>query len=296
MRTRLVAAVASAATVGVALAGCAAAQEPIAVTHVHAVDLDEERGAIYVATHEGILRVAAEGDGARAAGAAMAQPAEVSRLGEWTGDVMGMTRLDDSLYLSGHPAPAVDGPANIGVYEIDVRGRNVEALALEGEVDFHSMTIGGVALKSYGLAGIDSATGTVMVSRDRGETWTSGATLAARNLSWDARAEQLFATTEEGLHVSTDDGASFTPVEGAPALLLIAASPTGTAEQLLAGIDVNGVVHTSPDGAAWTAVGTAPSGADALSVSRNGAIVVAGVAGVQRSDDGGTTWGSVVDF
>lgn len=296
MRRATVAAAASVATVAVTLAGCTTTEEPIAVTHVHAVDLDDQRGAIYVATHDGILRVAANDDDAGAAAADVAQSAEVSRLGEWRGDVMGMTRLDDTIYLSGHPAPGSDSPANIGVFEIDVRGGEAEALSLEGEVDFHSMTLGGVALVSYGMAGIDSATGTVMVSRDRGETWTPGAALAARTLSWDARAEQLFATTEEGLLVSTDDGATFSPVEGAPALLLISSSPTVATAPFLAGIDVNGVVHTSPDGATWTAVGTAPAGAEALSVSRNGALVVAGLAGVHRSDDGGTTWVSVVEF
>lgn len=293
---RAVVAAASAVTAVVVLAGCSAPEEPIAVSHVHAVDIDDLRGAIYVATHEGILRVATDGEGPVAAGAAIAQPEKVARVGEWAGDVMGMARLDDTLYLSGHPAPGSDAPANIGVYEIDVRGRQVEPLALEGEVDFHSMTLGGVALASYGLAGIDSVTGTVMVSRDRGETWSAGASLAARSLSWDARAEQLFATTEEGLLVSVDDGATFSPVEGAPALVLLASSPTGASEPFLAGIDVSGVVQTSPDGLTWTAVGTAPPGADAMSVSRNGALVVAGVEGVQRSDDGGSRWEPVVDF
>ncbi|WAB80455.1 hypothetical protein OVN18_07680 [Microcella daejeonensis] len=287
---------ASVAAVAVTLAGCSTPEEPIAVTHVHAVDIDDQRGAIYVATHEGILRVATAGDGPEAAAASMTQPDEVTRLGEWMGDVMGMTRLDDTLYISGHPAPGSDAPANIGVYEIDVRGREVEALSLEGEVDFHSMTLGGVALASYGLAGIDSVTGSVMVSRDRGQTWTPGAAIAARALSWDARAEQLFATTEQGLQVSTDDGKTFALVDGAPSLLLVASSPTGTAEPLLAGIDVDGVVHTSPDGITWTAVGAAPSGADALSVSSRGVLVTAGVEGVQRSDDGGATWNSVTDF
>lgn len=209
---------------------------------------------------------------------------------------MGMTRLDDSLYLSGHPAPGSDAPANIGVYEMDVRGRQVDPLSLEGEVDFHSMTLGGVALASYGLAGLDSVSGRVMVSRDRGATWTPGASIAARTLSWDARAEQLFASTEGGLVVSTDDGATFAPVDGAPALLLVASSPTGSTNPLLAGIDVDGVVHTSPDGVTWTAVGTAPAAADALSVSSRGVLVTAGVDGVQRSDDGGATWEPVVDF
>jgi len=287
---RMVGAVAVVAATAL-VAGCStAADAPIAVTHVHAVDVDDQRGMAFVATHDGVLRVELGDPGSAI------EPEGVTRLGDWRGDVMGMARLDDALYLSGHPEVGAEGPANIGVYRTDVRGRNFEPVALEGEVDFHSMSVGGVPLKSYGLAGLDSVSGRVMVSRDRGATWTPGAVVAARALSWDARAERLYATTEQGLQVSTDDGVSFTLIEGAPALVLIASSPTGSSSAVLVGVDLEGTVQSSVDGVVWTASGPAPAGTEAISVGRSGTIVAAGVEGVQRSDDAGATWEVVAEF
>ncbi len=281
----------------VALAGCTASAPPIVVTHVHAVDLDDERSAIYVATHEGILRVTAGSTGPEAAGGALAGYGSVERLGEWMGDVMAMTRLDDTIYLSGHPAPGADTAPNIGVYQTDVHGREFVPVSLEGEVDFHSMTGAGVPGPTSALAGIDSMSGRVIVSRDGGQTWTVGAVIGARSLSWDARAERLYATTEQGLQVSIDDGATFAPVSAAPPLLLIASSPTGTSsDAFLAGLDIEGVVHTSTDGSTWISAGLAPPGTEALSVGRGGALVVAGIDGVQRSDDRGVTWTVIAEF
>ena len=50
------------AALSVVLAGCSAttSEPPIVVSHLHAVDIDDESGDIYLATHEGILRATAE--------------------------------------------------------------------------------------------------------------------------------------------------------------------------------------------------------------------------------------------
>jgi hypothetical protein len=290
---------AKAATVGavaalsLALAGCSSAPlaPPIVVTHVHAVDLDEERGAVYVATHEGILRVATDSSESDA------EPATVERLGVWKGDIMGMARLDAAIYFSGHPAPGENLPANIGLYRTDVGGQAFTPLALEGEVDFHSMTVGRASGSSWALAGIDSASGRVIVSRDGGVTWSVGAAISARAVSWDSNADLLYATTEEGLQVSTDDGATFTTVETAPPLVLITSTPAGAStDAFLAGVDLEGYVHTSIDGVAWVSSGLAPPLTSALSVGSGGPLVAAGIDGVQRSDDGGATWTVIAEF
>ncbi len=297
MRPIIPAAVGAAAALAVALAGCTTPDPPIVVTHVHAVDLDDERGAVYVATHEGILRVTVEGTGPETTGVALAEYGSVERLGEWMGDVMSMARLDETIYFSGHPAPGADAAPNIGVYQYDALGRQFAPLSLEGEVDFHSMTVGGVSAATAALAGIDSVTGRIFVSRDGGETWAVGAVMGARSLSWDARVEQLYATTEQGLQVSVDDGATFALIDGAPLLLVIASSSARTtSETFLAGVDVVGVVHTSTDGATWIPAGSAPAGTEALSVGRGGSLVAAGIDGVHRSDDRGATWTVIAEF
>lgn len=221
-----------------------ATETPIIVSHVHAVDYDLQRDSAYVATHEGVLSVAADGS--------------VERVGQWAGDVMGMARFGDTIYFSGHPAPDENLPPNIGVYELSVPSREFAPISLIGEVDFHSMSIA-QSPDGMALAGIDSATGQVMVSRDRAKTWTTGLPIGARSLSWDSNAESLYATTEQGLLVSTDDGMTFTAADSAPLLVLISSSPAdASTEAFLVGIDVDGYVHTSPDGVTWTSIGLAP--------------------------------------
>jgi len=284
MRRIGVAVVTAAAALSVGLAGCTSptTETPIIVSHVHAVDLDPQSDKAYVATHEGVLSVAADGS--------------VERIGQWAGDVMGMARFGDTIYFSGHPAPDENLPPNIGVYELSVPIGEFAPISLLGEVDFHSMTI---AQSSDGmaLAGIDSATGQVMVSRDGAQSWAAGMPIGARSLSWDANAESLYATTEQGLLVSTDDGMTFTATDSAPLLVLIASSPADVStEAFLVGIDVDGYVHTSPDGVTWTSIGLAPALTDALAVGNDGSIVVAGIEGVHRSEDRGATWTMMAEF
>jgi hypothetical protein len=284
MRRIGVAAVTAAAALSVGLAGCTSptTEIPIVVSHVHAVDYDLQRATAYVATHDGVLSVAADGS--------------VERVGQWAGDVMGMARFGDTIYFSGHPAPDENLPPNIGVYELSVPSGAFAPISLLGEVDFHSMTIA-QSPDGMALAGIDSATSQVMVNRDGAETWTAGMPIGARSLSWDANAERLYATTEQGLLVSTDDGMTFTAADSAPLLVLIASSPADVSTgPFLVGIDVDGYVHTSPDGVTWTSVGLAPPLTDAVTVASNGSIVVAGIEGVRKSEDGGATWTLMAEF
>lgn len=277
------------AALSVTVAGCTSpateapsAESPVVVSHVHAVDLDQRTGAVYVATHNGVLHVTASGS--------------VERLGEWAGDVMGMARLGDTIYFSGHPALDENLPPNIGVYELDVAGDGFAPTSLVGEVDFHSMSIG-ESPSGRALAGIDSETGQVMVSRDGAETWSTGTSISARTVSWDASAEMLYATTEQSLLVSKDDGMTFTPVDEAPLLVLIASSPTDSStEAFMVGVDVDGYVHTSTDGLTWTSSGLAPPLTEAISVGSGGSIVAAGISGVHRSDDRGATWAVIAEF
>lgn len=297
MRPVTAGAIGAVAALAVVLAGCAAADPPIVVTHVHAVDLDDERGVVYVATHDGILAVTADEPGAEDAGASPAGYGSVERLGDWAGDVMGMARLDETIYLSGHPAAGANTAPNIGVYQANVLDQEFIPLSLEGEVDFHNMTVGGASAANAVLAGIDSVSGRIFVSRDGGQAWAVGAALGARSLSWDAAAERLYATTEQGLQVSSDDGATFTVVDGAPILVLIASSPSdASSDAFWAGVDVDRVVHTSVDGVSWSATGNAPAGTEAIAVSRGGSLVAGGVESVWRSDDQGMTWTVIVEF
>lgn len=281
----------------VLLAGCAqvadstpsssAAPEFFAgASHVHAVDIDETTGFVHIASHEGILVAPMPHDGATVS--------EASLLGSWRGDAMGFTRVADRLFVSGHPAPQDEGPSALGVISTDVSGEGWETIALEGEVDFHAFAAGGSGPGTAMLAGLDSYSGSVYTSPDGGFGWQRGATLEARSLGWNADASTLFATTATGLQRSDDAGQTFQPVPDAPALVLLASSPPGAQRFLMAGIDVDGVLHRSVDGITWEPVGATPIVPDAIGVGELGAVVMATTESVWHSVDGGTTWVEII--
>lgn len=300
--TRIALSVVTGVVAALALAGCAAAQPdadsaaPSAeashdgggVRDIHGLDLDEATGFIHIGTHDGLLVAGFPHDGASVS--------EATRLGDYRGDVMGLVRVGETLLISGHSNPADGGHGNVGVLRSDLTGAEWEPLSLEGEVDFHSMVAGGASASSALIAGLDSATGQVFVSPDGGEGWQQGARLAARSLAWNADASALFATTEEGLQVSTDRGSSFAVVSGAPPLVLLASSPAGASSFLMAGIDVEGVLHTSTDGQVWTAQSAVPIVPGAIAVGETGAIIIADTSGVLHSTDAGATWTRIVAF
>lgn len=285
-----------------ALAGCAAAppeddsaapsaeasHDEGGLRDVHGLDLDEATGFIHIGTHDGLLVAGFPHDGASVS--------EATLLGDYRGDVMGLVRVGETLLISGHPDPADGEHGNVGVLRSDLTGAEWEPLSLEGEVDFHSMAAGGANASSALIAGLDSATGQVFVSPNGGEAWQQGARLVARSLAWNADASELYATTDEGLQVSLDRGGRFETVDEAPALVLLASGPPGASSFLLAGIDVEGVLHTSADGRSWEAHSAVPIVPGAIAVGDSGAIVIADTSGVLHSIDAGATWTPIVRF
>lgn len=262
--------------------------EPAEAGHIHGLALDESSGIIHIATHEGLFIAELPADDS-----SVAQPVA---LGDYRGDVMGFVRIGDRLLISGHPGHDDGGAPNVGVLESDLSGEQWAPLSLEGAVDFHAMAAGGASASTALIAGLDSATGQVLVSPDGGSGWQEGAQLQARSLAWNADATALFATTADGLQVSTDNGSGFTVVDGAPALVLLASSPVGSAEWRIAGIDVDGVLHLSADGRTWTAHGDVPFLPEAIGVGTAGAVVIADSAQIVRSVDEGASWVQIVAF
>lgn len=251
------------------------------VTHVHALDLDEQAGLIYIATHDGVL----------AAPLGKATGAPLGFVGEWRGDAMGMVRSGDSLLISGHPPAYEAGPANIGVVEFGVSGGAPTTLSLEGEADFHAMATTGDR-----VAGWNSVTGKVKLSDDGGVTWREGQALEARALAFAPDGERLLATTPDGVQVSDDGGLNFSTLEGAPFLLLLAAAPPGSTSHALVGLDVEGVLYASADGDSWSTLGAAPMAPDALAVGESGRVLLANTDFALLSNSELTDWEQVLRF
>lgn len=250
------------------------------VTHVHALDVDEAAGVARVATHYGIYAAPLTDDGS----------AIVERVGDWAGDAMGMARTGDRIVLSGHPAADESGPPNLGVASLSTEG-TVTIEALDGQVDFHAMAATGAR-----IAGWDSVSGAIHVSADGGSSWTTGAVQAVRSLAWVPDGSALLATTPDGVLASMDEGATVSPVTDAPSLVLIAANGEEAASPRMAGVDVEGVLHVSTDGVAWSEVGELPILPDALAVSDSGRVAIASTSLALISDADGRNWQSLFRY
>lgn len=264
---------------GFAPAPEAAVADP-GVTHVHALDVDEQSGLARIATHYGIYGAELTADGS----------AQVARIGEWQGDAMGMARVSDSILFSGHPAEGEPGPANLGVVAFADDG-TTSVIALDGEVDFHAMAAHGSR-----VAGWDSATGAVFLSDDGGATWNMGAVTPIRSLAWASDGVTLLGTTADGLVASTDGGATFDLVDGAPLLVLLANNEADAALPRVVGIDTEGVIHVSADGREWSAVGESPILPEAIAVTASGRIAIADTSLALVSDADGRNWQSLFRY
>ena len=164
-----------------------------------------------------------------------------------------------------------------------------ESVSLRAEVDFHDLDAVELPDGQLRIYGYDATAGTVKASSDSGESWDDGAALELRDLAADpASPDRVYATTPKGVMVSNDRGLSFLPVPGAPALyLLTLAHDSGQ----FIGVDAEGTMWTSDDGATWSERGQTAGVPEALEYVGGDApwILIADERGVVASDDYGTT-------
>lgn len=238
--------------------------------HVHGLGINPADGALYIATHTGMWRVAR---GERAP-----KPVGKSRQ-----DTMGFTIAAPGYFLgSGHP-DNFDQPPLLGLIESFDSGATWKPISLLGEADFH-------VLRSVGsrIYGYDVSHAQLMVSRDRGKTWAerhpNGRVL---DLVPDPTfPDRIVATTEAGLLGSSDGGSSWNKVGSAVGLL------GWPARNRLYLVTADGDVLVSTDaGRDWTRVG-AIGGQPAAFLAQTPSELYAAVHGgsIVRSRDGGRSW------
>ncbi len=239
------------------------------VSHVHAAIVDPSGQGFLLGTHEGVYGVTAAG--------------EVSgRVGDVIFDAMGFTRVGSSLLASGHPGshtPADWGSPHLGIIRSDDAAVNWESVAYAGTRDFHALT----GTSDGTLFGATTDSAALITSTDLGTTWAeTGAQIQAFGLTADASG-RLLALTPDGVMVSIDQGANFSPLEGAPLLVVAASSPDG---QRLAAIDSSERIWISTsDGTTWEQVGTAHGAAQAITVTDAGELLVVDDSGVTLISD-----------
>jgi hypothetical protein len=188
---------------------------------------DPGTGDVLLATHQGLY---------------VYEDGEPNRVGPVI-DLMGFTVAGPGhYYASGHPGAGVDLPQPVGLIETRDGGRTWKVLSRGGASDFHALTTAGER-----VAGFD---GSLRTSSD-GQSWTAGnLSPEPRSLAGSNDDDTLLATTADGLKRSTDGGASWRPVAGAPLLLLVAWADGRT----VVGLTPQGRVHVSGDaGLTWLA-------------------------------------------
>jgi photosystem II stability/assembly factor-like uncharacterized protein len=257
----------------VLVAGCADEPEPgeaVSLAHVHGLGVDPADGTLYAASHHGLFVV----DG-------KAKPKQVAGR---TQDFMGFTVVGPNHFLgSGHPGLGDDElPPNLGLIESTDAGKTWKQVSLSGKADFHSMEA-----RHDRVHGFDSQTGRIMVSEDT-KTWEERAALPLADIAVSPdSADEILATTEQGVQRSTDGARTFSPIEGSPRLLFIDWAGTDR----LVGITHDGVVQVSDDGgASWSEGGSVSGQPQALLAPGDADVYVATAGGIYRSTDNGKTF------
>ncbi|MBH0083881.1 hypothetical protein I6E60_10600 [Salinibacterium sp. SWN167] len=278
---------AGAAVTVIGLAACApsspiesAASAPSALSvfeHVHGLGIDSSENLL-VASHSGIYRVDATG--------ALSGP-----LGGEPFDAMGFASAGDQYFVSGHPSAdssTFRGP-NLGLLSSADSGESWTSLSLAGTTDFHTLTVNQNDPKR--VYGLSSDRAPLLASEDGGVTWSEGASIQAYALVADPNTpDRVFATTPDGMLVSDDAGQSFSALEDAPLLYLLAAVPSVSGA--LVGVDVEGAVWVRPsEDAPWSDRGTVEGTAYAIALGDSGErIALIDERGLVESFDGGESW------
>ncbi|NNM47837.1 exo-alpha-sialidase [Knoellia sp. DB2414S] len=208
-------------------------------SHVHGVARDPGDGALLLATHEGLFRYGTDG------------PKRVSPII----DLMGFTIAGaDHYYASGHPNVVMELPQPMGLIESTDGGSSWKVLSRGGESDFHALARAGDTVVAFD--------GQLRRSPD-GRSWqTSSIPAEPRSLASDPTGTRILATTPAGLLISTDKGATWTPSDGGPLLLLVSWADKQTA----VGIGPGGAVAISRDAAkTWRTTGTTEQAPQAMS-------------------------------
>ena len=243
--------------------------------HVHGLGVNPTDDALFVATHTGTWRVA---PGA----------SEAKRVGDSHQDTMGFTVVGPNRFLgSGHPdvrdAREKNLPPLLGLIESSDAGKTWKPVSLLGEADFHVLRAAGKR-----VYGFDATNSRLMVSRDGGRSWMQQQPPASLlDFVVDpGNPDHVVATSERGLHKSTDAGRTWRQLGDEVGLL---AWPSGKRLYL---VDGTGAVYASNGEARrWRNVGAIGGQPAALLAGSETELYVALHDGtIKRSTDGGAHW------
>ncbi|MPZ00524.1 MAG: exo-alpha-sialidase [Actinophytocola sp.] len=240
------------------------------LAHIHGLGVNPADDTLYAGSHHGVFRITGN-----------SAPEQIAGL---TRDFMGFTIVGPDHFLgSGHAGPdEQDQPGNLGLIESTDAGQTWQPVSLSGEVDFHAMQF-----KHDRVYGWDSQTGQLMVSEDK-KSWDRRAEVGLADIAVSPDdAEEILATTRDGVARSTDGGREFSVVDDSPMLFFL----DWPSSDRLVGVDPEGAVHVSDDGGAtWAQRDTVSGSPQAITTHGEDEIYIATDAAIYHSEDNGETF------
>ncbi len=243
--------------------------------HVHGLGENPKDGALFIATHTGLFRLASP-DG------------KAERIADRYQDTMGFTVAGPDRFLgSGHPDGREGLPPFLGLIESSDAGETWRPISLQGAADFHVLEARDDHVYGYG-SDFDTRQELFLVSADGGHTWRERSApeplLALAIDPEDPR--KAVAAGERGIHVTVDAGRSWRPL-GEPV-----AGLSWPKKDRLYSVDAQGEVRVSEDGGqGWSLRGHADGEPAAFEAAGPNELYVALHDGrIKRSSDGGRSW------
>ncbi len=238
------------------------AQASLELGGVHSILLTDE--GILMGTHHGVWLQTSSQDPVR--------------VGDSRFDVMGLAKFGSGLVASGHPGETDEQIGNIGLRGSTDQGRTWENISLSGQADFHRLTTSGQT-----IMGLSAADGALLSSADGGKTWIALPNPNIYDLALDpSDSLTIVGTTETGPILSSDGGKTFSPIAGAPLLVLLS---WDTAR--LVGVAPDGLIYESLDQAiTWRQIGSVTGQVQAIAVLGNEIAILVGTDLYYSSDAG----------
>jgi len=240
--------------------------------HVHGLGSNPKDGALFVATHTGLFRAAAN------------QKQAVRVAGRFQ-DTMGFTVVGPDRFLgSGHPDGREKLPPFLGLIESRDAGQSWQPVSLLGKRDFHVLEAAGRRIYGFG-SDFETREQGLLVSDDGGRSWSARKvpeTLISLAVDPDD-PDRVVASGQRAVFVSDDAGRRWLPLD-APAGLLAWTDAVTI-------VDAKGAVHASEHLGRARPQGKVGGQPAALDSGPEGELYVALHDGaIKRSDDGGRSW------
>ena len=238
--------------------------------HVHGVARNPGDGRVYVATHDGLFRIARGGN--------------ATRVGPVI-DLMGFVVAGPGhFYASGHPGPGGNLPDPVGLIESRDAGLTWTALSRQGESDFHAL-----AFSRGGVVGFD---GEQLAATRDGRIWRQlTAPVAPHSVAVSPDGTVVLVSSVSGLARSNDQGATWQRPQTPLPLQLVAWVDAKHA----AGVAPDGRIAVSNDaGVSWQvrgSIGASPHALGAHPISSGGfEILAVSETALLRSADNGMSF------